>query len=227
MSGEHLYFAIPAFLCLFIIILPPPFILLMEPLLIKISNILPRRVSYLLRQVRMKMKPFLDSFQGCFKDRCRIFAGFFFVYRILIFLPTLYSAAITIVYMTAEGLMFLFLLCHCLIQPFQKKWYNQLDTFLLLNLLAVNTLTISSYFSMQWADAHLKDSFVSIQIFLLTLPLIYIVGYVGCYAVRVVKEKMVCRSSVWLDQSTQDIEESLPARLLNDSLLSFSYNSCN
>ena len=34
MGGDHLYFAIPAILCLVIIILPPLLILLIEPLLI-------------------------------------------------------------------------------------------------------------------------------------------------------------------------------------------------
>ena len=75
---DHLYFAMPAFLCLFIIVLLPPLILLTEPLIIKINNIFPRRMSYFLLQVRMKMKPFLDSFQGCFKDSCRVFAGLYF-----------------------------------------------------------------------------------------------------------------------------------------------------
>ena len=219
LKGDHLYFAVPAFLCLFVIILPPPLILLTEPLLIKISNILPRRVAYYLLQVRMKMKPFLDSFQGCFKDNCRIFAGFFFVYRVLVFLPTVYTASITVVYMTAEGLLFLWLLCHCFVQPFQKKWHNQLDIFLLMNLLAVNTLTISNYLSMQYIS--FQDIIISMQLFFITLPLIYISGYVGCFGIRVVKEKMASWSSRWFtknDEVEDDIEESLPARLLCENL---------
>ena len=57
---------IPALLCFVCIIIPPPLILISEPLLIWLNG------HYNFRQNRftfcIKMKPFLDSFQGCFRD---------------------------------------------------------------------------------------------------------------------------------------------------------------
>ena len=238
MKHDHLYFAIPAIVCLIIIILPPPLILLTEPLLIKLSSKFPRRIAYCLIQVRMKLKPFLDSFQGCFKDNCRIFAGLFFFYRIIINLPTLYSGRIEVEYVTAEGILFVLLLCHCLIQPFQNKWYNRLDIFLLFDLLAVNTLTIIEYYSIRWPSSQLNFYYFLIQLFLITFPLIYICGYACHYTFCLIKVKMqhirvvpatsqfAARFSIQKHSSMEDDhDESLPARLLNENMISWSYNS--
>ena len=226
MKGEHLYFACPAILCLCIIIVPPFLLLIIEPPLIKISNMLPRWAAYMILQLRMKIKPFLDSFQGCFKDNSRIFAGMFFLYRIVLLLPSVFPGGAMIEYMTAELILFLILLCHFLVQPFQKKIHNQLDIFLLTNLLAVNTLTMINY-SIQWNNSQLKRATILIQLFLITLPLLYIVGYLAYYIFKSIKSKISYRlSSMYTQESlTGIVEESLPARLLNENMLSLSYNS--
>ena len=230
MESDHLYFAMPAILCLFVIILPPLLILLIEPLIIKVNNIFPRRMSYFLLQVRMKMKPFLDSFQGCFKDSCRVFAGLYFFYRIILYLSVVVSGRVAIVYITAEGILFVILLCHSMVQPFQNTWHNRLDICFLFNLLAVNTLTVVSYYSSQWEYSEWNDIYVSIQLLLMTMPLIYICGYVCHYAFSFVnlKTKQGIRSRCSMQHEYLNIEDgddSLPARLLNENMLSFSYNS--
>ena len=87
LKGEHLWFAIPAFLCLIIILIPPPTILILEPVLTKLFSIKyfnRSRVSWLYNRLRLKLMPFLDSFQACFKDSHRYFAGLYFLYRLLI-----------------------------------------------------------------------------------------------------------------------------------------------
>ena len=233
MKGGHLYFAIPAILCLFIVILPPPLILLAEPLLIKVSNMLPRGAAYWMLQVRMRLKPFLDSFQSCFKDNCRIVAGLFFCYRISLFFPYVFSVSVAAQYMLDESILFLMLLFHCMAQPFQKKWHNQLDNFLLLNLLAVNTLTIIRYFSINWNVSQMIHTYVLIQLLLMTLPLVYICGYMGYFALpcifkaRIKPIQLLYRihHSRANTKEYMDIEETLPDRLLNENMLSLSYNS--
>ena len=100
MGKDHLKYAIPAVLCIIIVILPLPLILLMEPILVKLSSKIRRRVFvYYFHKLRLKLKPFLDSFQGCFKDNCHCFAGLFFLYRVLVFLPMLHSQNIIKSYM--------------------------------------------------------------------------------------------------------------------------------
>ena len=112
MSDDHLKYAIPAMICLAFIILPPPIVLLAEPFLVRINgalNIRRNAVTYTLHRLRMKLKPFLDSFQGCFKDNHRCFAGLFFLYRILIVLTPIYFPEGTFWNITMkETLCFLF-----------------------------------------------------------------------------------------------------------------------
>ena len=91
------------------------------------------------------------------------------------------SGRVSVEYVAAEGILFLVLLCHYFSQPFQKKWHNKLDIFLLLNLFAVNTLTIIRYYSLQWEPSVLNNFLVILQLLFITLPLIYICGYVGWY----------------------------------------------
>ena len=238
MKGEHLYFAFPAFLCLIFIILPPPIVLLCEPLLIKVSSLLPNRLAYWLRKLRMMIKPFLDSFQGCFKDKCRVFAGLFFLYRIVLFLPYIYSGSVALDYVSAQFLLFLILLIHCLVQPFQRKWHNYLDLFLLINLIAINMLTITDYFSTLWDSYQLKinkTSIVTIQLCLIALPLMYIFGYFGFQFYQFIKIRLyqrVTQAPINLpapsyNTTYKETEESLPARLLDENMLSLSYGTAD
>ena len=82
---KHLYYAIPAVVCLCLIIVPVPLILLFDPLLLRIED----RINWCFyrqpwTRIHDQFKPLLDSFQGCFKDRFRCFAGFFFCYHLVI-----------------------------------------------------------------------------------------------------------------------------------------------
>ena len=86
LKGAHLWYAVPAFLCMIFILIPPPTILILEPILTKLFSMdcftrTPPKWYY--NRLRLKLMPFLDSFQACFKDRHRYFAGLYFIYRLL------------------------------------------------------------------------------------------------------------------------------------------------
>ena len=85
-GSGHLPYAIPALLCLVVVMLPPPCILLLEPVATKLFSlrIWPDSVKWAYNKLRLKFMPFLDSFQACFKDKYRFFAGLYFTYRIVI-----------------------------------------------------------------------------------------------------------------------------------------------
>lgn len=83
---EHLPYALPALFCLLTIGLLPPLLLLTYPLFNKLSLNLGFEdhtiVTGISCMLPMKyLKPILDSFQGCFKDNLRFFAGLYFLYR--------------------------------------------------------------------------------------------------------------------------------------------------
>ena len=63
-----------------VVIIPPPCIFMLEPVLTKLFswNCWNIKVTYHYTKIRMSFMPFLDSFQGCFKDKYRFFAGLYF-----------------------------------------------------------------------------------------------------------------------------------------------------
>ena len=211
-SIGHLEYVGPAIVCLIFIILPPPIILLLEPLLLRVSGLLNMRrnvVTYTLHRLRMKLKPFLDSFQGCFKDNCRYFAGLFFLYRVLIVLvPVFLLGSIVWSAIARQIILFLILFVHCLCFPFEKKWHNHLKTFLLIDLLLINTIQLAPL------TEYSNDGTIVMAVFrliLMSLPLVYLMAYIGYYncKIRLIKKK----------ESVED-DDSLPHRLL-------SYNTFN
>ena len=216
MSRDHLKYVIPAIVCLIVIILPPPIILLSEPLLVRVSGVLNIRrnaITYTLHRLRMKLKPFLDSFQGCFRDNCRCFAGLFFLYRILILLPMTFSGSIDLYYINASIILFMVLLLHSLVRPFESKQHNYLDIFLLTNIILFNMLTIINYFISVWKTDQMIIGIPMIQSLLMSFPIIIVVVVpLGHYASRRIKVLMCKRQ-----QESEDLDISFPARLLEEN----------
>ena len=213
MSGGHLKYVIPAIICLIVIVLPPPIILLSEPLLVKVSGTLNMKrnaVTYTLHRLRMKLKPFLDSFQGCFKDNCRCFAGLFFLYRILLVLIPIYMPGSTFwSIITKEIILFSILFFHCLFFPFEKKWHNHLKTFLLIDLLMINTFQLAP---LTYNNTGIVTMAV-FQLVLMSLPLIYSMACIGYFFYSKYFVKKTEFSSIIDD-------DSLPHRLLTYSTFS-------
>ena len=139
-TGRHFAYTIVTILCEVIIVIGLPLLLLLEPLL-------SRKISF------VKVKPLLDQFQGCYKDKYRWFAVYYLICRQVIIL---------IVYV-ANGdyynkLYYLQTACiiiamiHGWIQPYKKKIVNGLDGAILLILVLVvnlNTFTFLSSISSQ------------------------------------------------------------------------------
>uniref|UniRef100_A0A1X7UD57 Uncharacterized protein n=1 Tax=Amphimedon queenslandica TaxID=400682 RepID=A0A1X7UD57_AMPQE len=219
MKDTHLMYAIPALLCFVCIILPPPLLLIFEPLLIQFSgriNLRRNRLTYTLHILRMKMKPFLDSFQGCFRDNCRSFAGLFFLYRILI-VPGEYLNGL-VWHNSYEGaILFLVLLLHSMCHPFQNWHHNQSDIFLLVDLLMINFLMGIEYliFIHEPFEANLIDDKITAEcIGALILVLILIpLGYLLVYAYKKVFPKTNHAVS-----NNNERSDSLPARLLDSQV---------
>ena len=208
MSDDHLKYVTPAIICLMVIILPPPIILLSEPLLVRVSGVLNIRrnaITYTLHRLRMKLKPFLDSFQGCFKDNCRCFAGLFFLYRILLVLIPSTLTGGTISDFTKEILLFLILLLHCFYRPFENNKYNKLDSFLLINLLLITIMHHSSLNDSDISGISLDTIAAVLQLLLMTLPLLYLVYFILRHFI-----KMKCSAA----QVLRNDCEAFPARLL-------------
>ena len=182
-GSGHLPYAIPAVLCLIVVMLPPPCILLLEPLATKFLSlqICPKSVKQIYNKLRLNFMPFLDSFQASFKDQHRYFAGLYFAYRVLI--PLLYLVfreTVSTCYIAVEVLLFLLVFLHIIIQPYKMRWHNLLESAFLINLLFVNTITIFNYAATIWGDSESQNELVFvvwIQVLTVILPLVYLVVY--------------------------------------------------
>ena len=69
--GRHLPYGIVAILCTLVIVIGLPLLLLLEPLLNRKINL-------------TRIKPLLDQFQGCYKDKYHLFAAYYMICRLVI-----------------------------------------------------------------------------------------------------------------------------------------------
>ena len=183
-GSDHIRYAIPAVLFLCLIIIPVPLILSCDPVLLKIEDRF--KMCKLWTHRREHFKPLLDSFQGCFKDNMRCFAGIFFFYRFLISIVLLIYQEQNGYYYTLELALTIILVVQSIAQPFRKTSHNVIASLSICNLVLINSLTIMivtlvNSRSYIW---HLQ----LIQMVLLTLPLlviiIWIVKQVICYMIK-------------------------------------------
>ena len=231
LGSEHWFYASAAFICLLIVLIPPPTILLMEPLLTKVfsmncfTNTFVRMVYC---RLRLKLMPFLDSFQACFKDKHRYFAGLYFLYRILIPLFSTFSRSISFYYSLIAFIIFVILFIHTSVQPYKKKWHNLVEQSLFFNLILTLALT---YYNYKY-NTNDGTNAVYVQLILLSLPIAYIIGYTAVVAYRrYFPNRLHNNFSRMLSknqETTSTVDDELPARLLtadNDTSLSINYNT--
>ena len=116
-SPQHLPLAIPALLVLLVVILPLVIILLSAPFLQRVINL-------------FKIKPFLDEFQSCYKDKYRWYSGVYFVVWIAI--VGIQGLPDSLLY--TQTILFILLCAQFLIKPYKSKLLNITDTLLLVDL---------------------------------------------------------------------------------------------
>ena len=146
-KGKHLAYTIPVIMLAFPLIVIPPFLLLAYPLCYKVFAFLHIQESMFLKIVCKiipleRFRPFFDSFQSSFKDEYRCFAGLYFIYRFLTLLSFAGVQSVTTFYTVVQIQFILMLLLHTWIQPYKKKWHNQLDSYILCTLVMLNSITI-------------------------------------------------------------------------------------
>ena len=185
MEKQHLKYAIPAIIFTITFTIIPPLLLIVYPLCYKVFALLRLQESSSVRVLCMlvpleKLKPFFDSFQGCFKDEYRFFAGLFFIYRLLALTNYAVTDSLTLFYTLLEIQLIFTLVIHALVQPYKQKWHNRIDI-LLLGLLALfNAMTMYNYQN-AYRDRNRFKTEINLvsacQVFFAFLPLICLVVY--------------------------------------------------
>ena len=113
--GCHLAYGIVALLCTVTIVIGLPLLLTLEPFL-------NHKINFI------KIKPLLDQFQGCYKDRFRSFAGYYMICRLAIITIVIVNSSNDIVanYMLIVTCGIISLI-HVIIRPYNNEILNKLD----------------------------------------------------------------------------------------------------
>lgn len=226
-SKHHAIYAIPAVLCIAAIVVIPTLLLLWYPSgqrllgLCKISETRCMKLIDKLIPVH-RIQPFLDSFQGCFKDNFRFFAGLYLAYRLCILACEFFSVDRTQFYVMIETVFVVILLAHSMAQPYRKKSHNVVDSILIAILALINASSLFIY-THTTEIRFLKGLYV-LSVFrslFVALPLVgvsvYFIAWSGIIAKTYILRKC-------LKSRPESVLDEFPARMLDD-FSNESYNS--
>ncbi len=178
---QYAYFA-PS-VGIFVLVCLTPIILLVYPLkLIEwcIFKFHCLRILYPVDKVHF----FLDTFQGCYKNNMRYFAGLYFLFRLTInsaYIAT-YSWPTQFIIQQLACVVMIALISLC--QPYnqENKIFNYVDTLIFTNLLVLNSLTFYLYTTSSLGSENGSTVLVfAIQYILIFLPLLYMLSYLSWY----------------------------------------------
>ena len=174
-STQYRPYAIPAIIFLLTLGAFPPILLLSSPVTRKrferssSTNI----VSSILSSLQ-------DQFQGCFKEKFRIFAGIYFLYRWIALLMFVILPTFTGFYIGLGNIYILIQMLQRIFQPYLNNAQNIVDGCLFAALALIYSLAGYNYLFGQ-GHVNAEDTYIkataSIQLFLIYLPMVVFWGF--------------------------------------------------
>ena len=125
-TGRHIAYGIIALLCELFIVIGLPLLLLLEPFL-------NRKINFI------KIKPLLDQFQQCYKDRYHWFAAYYLVCQQVIIIIVYVSKSLYYI----QTVCIIIVAIHVCAKPNKSETLNVLDGVILLN--AVLVINLNSF----------------------------------------------------------------------------------
>ena len=154
-TGRHFAYAIVAILCKLIIVIGLPLFLFFEPLL-------SRKINF------VKIKPLLDQFQGCYKDKYHWFAMYYLICReVIIFIMYVGNGDYYHKLYYLQTACIIIAMIHGLIQPYKKKIVNGLDLAILLILVLI--INLNTFPSLYPVSSQLSIVLLFLPLFILCL----------------------------------------------------------
>ena len=130
-----------------------------------------------------RLKPVLDEFQSCYRDRYRWYGGLYFIVW-----TVLQILIVTSNYQLFHTSVIILTVTHCLLQPYCIKWLNMIDGFLL------GGLSITSSLVLVDVTAYVSKSAKVIVYMSVILPLCFI--SLGVVSIVLVRFRLTCISKV-------------------------------
>ena len=150
--GRHLAYGIVALICTVTIVVGLPLLLILEPFL-------NHKINF------TKIKPLLDQFQGCYKDKFRCFAGYYMICRLVIITIVIANSSNDLVagylLIVACGVI---ALIHVTAKPYNNEIVNKFDGVILQLIIFITALPLLDDFDSPLAT--------SITFVLVLLPLL-------------------------------------------------------
>ena len=132
--GRHLVYGIAAVLITIVIVIGLPFLLLSEPFL-------NRKINF------VRIKPLLDQFQGCYKDKLRYFAAYYMICQLVITVIIIVNSPndFTTHYLIIIACVII-ALTHLLLKPYRDNYLNLFDGAILHLTILVSFLPLVEFF---------------------------------------------------------------------------------
>ncbi|XP_065897607.1 uncharacterized protein [Dysidea avara] len=186
---QHFPYALTALTFLLLFGILPPLLLTIYPVILSIIGHFGWDNTDTVRTLRRwiplyKLMPVFDVFWSEFKPNCHMFAGFYFVYRFLVFAVESLAPKIDQIYFGLTILFVIMLFLHAFIQPYKKKTYNQADIFMFSLRIIINSFyAFSEQLRTEDALKETIQTYLWIQTILSLIPFVVIVSYV-VYKIR-------------------------------------------
>ena len=192
--GRHLVYGIIAVLFTIVIVIGLPFLLLFEPLL-------NRKINF------VKIKPLLDQFQGCYKDKYRCFAGYYMICRLVIIVIIIINSSNDFIahYLIITACVALNLI-HQFLKPYADNYLNLFDGAILNLTVLVSVLPLVEFFDSY--DSNLVTGTVYV---LVLLPLVNLIAMKLLIHRRKIRKLIIFCSNLKCKNSRNDDEIPLNA----------------
>eukprot|EP00731_Ephydatia_muelleri_P035438 Em0124g8a len=125
-----------------------------------------------------KVNIFLDAFQGCFLDNRRYFASAYFFFRLIVDVIFVFLPSVSLQFTCQQFLCIAMVALIIFLQPYKVVAYNFIDILIFSNLAFISIL--NGYIIQYSSDFNQRETinaFLVIFSILISLPLIYMVGY--------------------------------------------------
>jgi len=112
--GQHLIYVLITILTGLVAVIGLPLLLSLEPFI-------NRKINFI------KIKPFLDQFQGCYKDKFRYFASYYMIFHLIILIIVVIN--FTNIFITLYSLFFscsVLMFIHIAVRPYVNHLLNLL-----------------------------------------------------------------------------------------------------
>ena len=169
-TGRHIIYTIIAILFELVIVVGLPVILLFEP--------------YVNRWINFtRIKPILDQFQGCYRDKCRWLAGVYLLSRqVILIIMVINFVHYYIALYLLTLLCVIIALLHYHVQPYKSYALNKFDGFILQLLVLVVSLQMVAVGD---STGFTSDAIIGISYVLIFIPMVLYIAALVYHRVRI------------------------------------------